>query len=113
MIDQPVALITGASGDLGRSVVTQQSVWSEFVTLFPATVELSVSAMLFAIIIGVPVGTQVPATGGSASKTGMPPTRTLVLPDGMMPLTQGPFAAGGGGKAHPATTYDAGMVTTG
>jgi hypothetical protein len=66
-----------------------------------------------AIIIGVPVGTQVPATGGSASKTGMPPTRTFVLPDGMMPLTQGPFAAGGGGKAQPATTYEAGMVTTG
>src|SRR2546428_14158058 len=57
-----------------------------------------------AIIIGVPVGTQVPATGGKASSTGIPPARTFVLPEGMMPLMQGPFATGGGGKAQPAIT---------
>ena len=32
-------------GDLGVSVVTRESVWKEFVTLFPATVELSVAAI--------------------------------------------------------------------
>ena len=57
-----------------------------------------------AIIIGVPVGTQVPATGGKASSTGIPPARTFVLPEGMIPLMQGPFATGGGGKAQPAIT---------
>ena len=45
-----------------------------------------------------------PATGGKASRTGIPPARTFVLPDGMMPLTHGPFATGGGGKAQPAIT---------
>jgi hypothetical protein len=62
---------------------------------------------------GVPVGTQVPVTGGIARSTGMPPASTLVLPAMIMPLTQGPFAAGGGGKAQPAIMYDAGIVTTG
>ena len=32
-----------ARGDLGQSVVTHQSVWTEFATLFPATIELSVA----------------------------------------------------------------------
>ena len=37
-------------GDLGRSVVTQESVWTEFKTFFPATVELGVCALVFAIV---------------------------------------------------------------
>ena len=45
-----------ARGDLGISVVTHDSVWQEFATLFPATVELSVCAILFAIAIGLPLG---------------------------------------------------------
>src|SRR4030081_3213954 len=65
------------------------------------------------IIMGAPVGTQVPPTGGSPRRTGIPPTSTFVLPDGMMPLMHGPLATGGGGNAQPAITYDAGMVTTG
>jgi len=36
-----------------------------------------------------------------------------VLLDGIIPVTHGPLAAGGGGDAQPATMYDAGMVTTG
>ena len=43
-------------GDFGVSLATQQKVLTEFLTLFPATVELSVCAMLFAIVIGVPAG---------------------------------------------------------
>lgn len=43
-------------GDLGKSIVTKQPVLSEFLTLFPATIELSVAAMLFALIIGLPAG---------------------------------------------------------
>jgi dipeptide transport system permease protein len=43
-------------GDFGTSVATQQKVLSEFLTLFPATLELSFFAMLFALAIGVPAG---------------------------------------------------------
>ena len=44
------------TGDLGKSIVTKQPVMDEFFTLFPATVELSVCAIILAILIGVPVG---------------------------------------------------------
>ena len=43
-------------GDFGTSVVTNEKVLTEFFTLFPATVELSLAAMLFAVLIGVPAG---------------------------------------------------------
>jgi len=45
-----------ASGDLGTSVSTHESVWREFTRLFPATVELSVCAILFALVLGLPLG---------------------------------------------------------
>ncbi|HEX9585622.1 MAG TPA: peptide ABC transporter permease, partial [Gammaproteobacteria bacterium] len=38
-------------GDLGKSVVTRQPIINEFFTLFPATVELSIAAMLFAVLV--------------------------------------------------------------
>ena len=44
------------SGDLGRSLITHEPVISEFKQLFPATIELSLSAMLFAVILGLPAG---------------------------------------------------------
>ena len=43
-------------GDLGRSMITHESVLSEFAALFPATVELALCAMLLALIIGLPAG---------------------------------------------------------
>ena len=43
-------------GDFGVSLSTSQKVLTEFLTLFPATIELSLCAMLFAIAIGVPAG---------------------------------------------------------
>ncbi len=43
-------------GDLGKSIVTQQPVLSEFLTLFPATIELSLTAMMFALLVGLPAG---------------------------------------------------------
>jgi dipeptide transport system permease protein len=43
-------------GDLGTSLATHDSVMGEFLTYFPATVELAVSAMLLAILLGVPAG---------------------------------------------------------
>ncbi|KQV32231.1 peptide ABC transporter permease [Rhizobium sp. Root1203] len=43
-------------GNLGSSIVTKRPVLQEFGTLFPATLELSLCAMLFAILLGVPAG---------------------------------------------------------
>ena len=43
-------------GDFGRSLVTQESVWTEFTTLFPATLELGACALAFAVLLGLPLG---------------------------------------------------------
>lgn len=43
-------------GDLGTSFITREPVMSEFLTLFPATIELSVCAALFAVFVGLPLG---------------------------------------------------------
>jgi dipeptide transport system permease protein len=43
-------------GDLGTSISNAHSVTGEFLTLFPATVELSICAMLIAIVLGVLFG---------------------------------------------------------
>jgi dipeptide transport system permease protein len=43
-------------GDLGQSIVTKQPVIREFGNLFPATLELSLVAIVFAIVIGIPAG---------------------------------------------------------
>jgi peptide/nickel transport system permease protein len=44
------------SGDLGSSIRSRQPVLEELKQKFPATVELGFAAMLFAILIGVPLG---------------------------------------------------------
>lgn len=44
------------SGDLGSSVINNQPVLREFLVRFPATVELTVAAMIFAAGIGIPLG---------------------------------------------------------
>src|SRR6185437_10799332 len=41
-------------GDLGISVITHRPVMDEFLTLFPATLELAFFAMIFATLIGLP-----------------------------------------------------------
>lgn len=43
-------------GDFGTSLVTKKPVLTEFFTLFPATVELSLCAILLATLIGLPLG---------------------------------------------------------
>jgi peptide/nickel transport system permease protein len=43
-------------GDLGTSITTRRSVTSEIRLRFPATIELAIAAMLFAIGIGLPLG---------------------------------------------------------
>ena len=47
---------TVGSGDLGTSITTHRAITDELRERFPATVELALSAMLFATIIGVPLG---------------------------------------------------------
>ena len=44
------------NGNLGTSVVTQTPVLTEFAALFPATLELSVIAMIIAVSIAIPAG---------------------------------------------------------
>jgi len=43
-------------GDLGTSIVTRRPVLGEFLTLFPATLELSICAIGLAVLIGIPAG---------------------------------------------------------
>ena len=43
-------------GDFGISLVSKTPILDEFLKLFPATLELTICAMLFAIILGVPAG---------------------------------------------------------
>ncbi len=43
-------------GDLGLSLITHAPVVQEFKSLFPATIELSLSAALFAVALGIPAG---------------------------------------------------------
>lgn len=45
-----------AEGDLGISLVTREPVTKEFLTLFPATVELAICALIFAVLLGLPAG---------------------------------------------------------
>ena len=60
-----------ATGHLGTSVVTHESVWTEFLTLFPATIELSVCAILFAIAVGLPLGVIAAVRRGSVFDYGL------------------------------------------
>lgn len=43
-------------GDFGISFSTKKPVLTEFFTLFPATLELSLCAIIFAVVLGMPMG---------------------------------------------------------
>ena len=55
---QQLALYLAAvgHGDLGESIFDSQPVLEKLGQYFPATVELTVSAMIFAIVVGIPAG---------------------------------------------------------
>jgi len=61
-LDRPVVVQYGIyigrvlQGDLGKSMITQVPVLQEFLALFPATMELAVGAILFALVLGIPAG---------------------------------------------------------
>lgn len=52
-------------GDFGVSIVTKTPVLDEFLILFPATLELSLCALIFAICLGVPAGVLAAVKRGS------------------------------------------------
>ena len=52
-------------GDLGQSIVTKKPVVAEFAVLVPATMELSICAMIFAVAIGLPAGVGAAVKRGS------------------------------------------------
>lgn len=60
--DQPVwkqyldYILGVLQGDLGVSFSTKKPVWDEFFTLFPATLELSLCAVIVAVALGIPAG---------------------------------------------------------
>ncbi|HET9244150.1 MAG TPA: ABC transporter permease [Gaiella sp.] len=49
-------LQTVSSGDLGTSIRSRRPITEEIKERFPATIELAVGAMLFATLIGIPLG---------------------------------------------------------
>jgi dipeptide transport system permease protein len=61
-LDRPILVQYGIyigrvlHGDLGKSIITQEPVIREFAALFPATIELAVCAILFALLLGIPAG---------------------------------------------------------
>ena len=56
-IIQYLIFLKGAvTGDLGESIVTGRPVTVELLDRFPATLELALAALLFAVAVGIPVG---------------------------------------------------------
>ena len=61
-LDRPVLEQYGSymakvvQGDFGVSIRTQRPVSEEIRRKFPATIELALSAMLFAVVVGIPLG---------------------------------------------------------
>jgi peptide/nickel transport system permease protein len=57
MIEQYWEYVSGlARGDLGSSFLTNRDVVDDFLQRFPATLELTVAAMVFALGLGIPLG---------------------------------------------------------
>ena len=44
------------TGDLGTSIVSKRPVFDDFLSLFPATLELSICAIIVAMCLGIPAG---------------------------------------------------------
>lgn len=49
-------LWSALQGDFGSSISTKSPVLDQFLELFPATLELSVCAIIFAVVLGIPAG---------------------------------------------------------
>jgi ABC-type dipeptide/oligopeptide/nickel transport system permease component len=71
-LDKPLAVQYGiymknllVNFDLGKSIRSQESIVEVIKEKFPATIELSIVAILFAIIIGIPMGLMAASKPGS------------------------------------------------
>ena len=49
-------VFNAARGDLGRSLVSRRPVFQELYSRFPATLQLAASAVLIAVLMGIPIG---------------------------------------------------------
>jgi dipeptide transport system permease protein len=56
LVQYGLYIVDVLQGDLGKSLVTKKPVLEDFWQLFPATIELSICAILFALVVGLPVG---------------------------------------------------------
>lgn len=55
--EQYLSYVTGVvQGDLGYSIYSRRPVAEDFADYFPATIELAVTAMLYVIFLGIPLG---------------------------------------------------------
>lgn len=70
-------------GDLGRSLRTQRPILNDLRDFFPATFELTLGAMLFALLLGVPAGILAAVRQDRALDLGV---RTLALVGGATPV---------------------------
>jgi dipeptide transport system permease protein len=70
-------------GDFGTSLVSKQPVLEEFMSLFPATIELSFCALIFALLIGIPAGVIAAVKRGSLFDHGL---MTISLAGFSMPI---------------------------
>lgn len=76
-LDQPLLVQYGnyvgnlMRGDLGLSLITRESVAKEFVSLFPATMELALAALILALVVGMPLGIIAGLKRGSLIDQGM------------------------------------------
>ena len=72
VIEQYFYFVVGAvKGDLGTSIVSRQSVTSEFFSRFPATLELGMTAVLLAVLIGIPIGVIAATNRGKSLDLGL------------------------------------------
>jgi dipeptide transport system permease protein len=61
-LDRPIInqygsfVLNTLKGDLGRSIISKRKVTEEFFGRFPATLELGLCALIFAALIGIPLG---------------------------------------------------------
>jgi dipeptide transport system permease protein len=49
-------LVGLVQGDFGRSIISKRPVIDDFMTLFPATMELAICAIILAVCLGIPAG---------------------------------------------------------
>lgn len=88
-LDRPVwqqyfdFLFNVLQGDLGVSFITKRPVVDDFFSLFPATIELSTIAVLFAVVIGLPAGILAAVKRGSWFDQGL---MTVSLTGYSMPI---------------------------